>query len=419
MDLLRKVCERPSTAAVLELAWSKEAFQADDIIGELGLTRSTALQAVDALVAIGLAVETAGKQHEQARRGRPARWFQLNAHAGALVGIDVGGHTITARVADLTGHVLAEHSQPVGDPAASPCLDPATRRETTRDVLRTALRQAAVPADDVACLALGVPAPVDAQGGSPQHPEGFWKAMNADLATYFQPDFPAVRLENDAALAAIAEATVGEAVNMPNFVALLAGWRLGAGVYLDGGLVRGAHGGVGEMAGLTQVQGVGDAWGLQHVAVQWIRSHIEAGTLPEHHPWRHFLQGTVSSEHLISHAVPEDPTTGLLLDHLADYVARVCGQLSTSFDPQTVVFCGSIANDLEVVLPLAAQRIGEFTPLPPPALRTSTLGSHSVTIGAVEAARETARGLVLKWALARRERDIQAGKYVVPNPLSQ
>ncbi|WP_297740099.1 ROK family transcriptional regulator [uncultured Tessaracoccus sp.] len=410
MDLLRQVCRRPSTAAVLELAWSREAFQADDVIAELGLTRSTALQAVDALAAVGLVVETGRETHVQGRRGRPARSFRLNGSAGVVVGIDAGGHTIHVRVTDLLGAVLAEHSMAIGAQTEVICLDTKTRRTATRRALELALQRAHVLADEVVCLALGVPAPVDARGGSPRHPEGFWKAMNADLAAHFQGDFPAVRIENDAALAAIAEAAVGQAGGIQNFVTLLAGWRLGAGVYLSGNLVRGAHGGVGEMAGLSQVQGVLGAWGLQHIAARWIRSNVEPTTLAEDHPWRQVMQGAADDEYLIAHADPGDPTTGPLLDYLADQIARVCGQLSTSYDPEMIVFCGSLAKALGAVLPLAQQRIGEFTPLPAPTLLCSTFGSQAVAVGAVEAARETAKGFVLDWALARREGDIRLGQ---------
>lgn len=50
---------RASTAAVLEFAWDAGAFQADHVIAALGLTRSTALAALDTLIELGLIQRTA------------------------------------------------------------------------------------------------------------------------------------------------------------------------------------------------------------------------------------------------------------------------------------------------------------------------------------------------------------------------
>ena len=70
----RQARHRASTAAVLEYAWEAAAFGADHLIAALGLTRSTALAAVDTLIEIGLVSELSGPLAEPGQRiGRPAR----------------------------------------------------------------------------------------------------------------------------------------------------------------------------------------------------------------------------------------------------------------------------------------------------------------------------------------------------------
>ena len=61
---------------------------------------------------------------------------------------------------------------------------------------------------------------------------------------------------------------------------VLAGERLGAGVWVDGRLLTGAHGGAGEMVAFDHVRGVGSAWGFGHRAVELAREARAAGTLP-------------------------------------------------------------------------------------------------------------------------------------------
>ena len=62
-----------------------------------------------------------------------------------------------------------------------------------------------------------------------------------------------------------------------DYVSLLAGERLGAGVVVDGRLLRGAHGGAGEMVFLDDIPAVGGAWGLGFRAAEWAREAIESG----------------------------------------------------------------------------------------------------------------------------------------------
>lgn len=418
MDLLHQVCQRPSTTAVLHFAWDREEFRADDVIRGLGLTRSTALQAVDALVAVGLAEEVlADPAAAPAQPGRPARRFRLNAHAGAIVGVEAGGHRITAVVTDLGGTELATYSRDIAERPGPPLLDVEARQSAAKEVVAAVLQKADVSADDVASIAIGVPAPVDAQGFSPPHRDDFWVQMNAGLGEMFAAEFPAVRVENDAALAAVAEARVGAAVGRSNLVALLAGWRFGAGVYLDGALVRGASGGVGEMAGFEYVDGVGDSWGLKQLAADWVRGNVKHSELPADHAWLEFLCDGKSADLLLGSANALDPVSAPLVEYLGERLSRVFGVLTTFYDPEVIVVCGAVADIVEPLLEIGRVRMAAHTPLPVPELRASQLGSRAVSLGAAAAAREVARDLVLEWALGRRERDVREGKYVVPNPL--
>ena len=89
--------------------------------------------------------------------------------------------------------------------------------------------------------------------------------MNPDLIEMLSRWAPIVHIENDASLAAVAEGAWGAAVGCRDYVSLLAGARLGAGVVVDGRLLRGAHGGAGEMVFLDDIPTVGGAGGWDSV----------------------------------------------------------------------------------------------------------------------------------------------------------
>ena len=78
-------------------------------------------------------------------------------------------------------------------------------------------------------------------------------------------------------LASVAEQARGAAVGLRNTVTLLAGHRLGAGVVVDGTLLRGAHGGVGELVVVRHLRGVDAAYGIGHRLEAWAAEAVASG----------------------------------------------------------------------------------------------------------------------------------------------
>lgn len=155
---------------------------------------------------------------------------------------------------------------------------------SSRSCPRTACRRGQVGAglldeigarpEDVLLSVVGVPAPVDVNAQSPTGDRGFWAGMNPGFADVLPGR---VVVENDANLAAIAEHArllkddgVGSGDDNPsgssgdsgrdgaigNVATLSSGERLGAGLIVDGRLLRGARGGAGELRALDLI---GDA----------------------------------------------------------------------------------------------------------------------------------------------------------------
>ncbi len=392
---------RASTAAVLEFAWDAGPFQADHVIAALGLTRSTALAALDTLIEVGLISELPSAGPEDGYRlGRPARRFELRAEAGVVVGIDAGERQFTASVADLSGEILARRSIEVrGFTDAAlvrfPDLDPDERPQAAFRAIDVVLAAVGRTRADVIGVGIGIPAPVDADGGSPAHAQGFWQHMNSGLQRALDVEFPAVRVENDAALAAVAEGARGEARGHDDFVAILVGRRLGSGVFLDGRLVRGAHGGVGELEGLRYVPGVGSSHGIGPRAEWWLRRALEAHEVPADHPWAQLEGGGLTAEAVLSAASLDDPVSRPLLEELGMTMGRICSVVARFYDPGVIVVCGAMAGSLGDVLEIARTHLAADSELPPPEIVSSQFGGDIVSLGAVSAAREAAAAVAL------------------------
>ncbi|HMR49162.1 MAG TPA: ROK family protein [Arachnia sp.] len=364
------------------------------------------------MIDIGLIRELPNSGAEERNRmGRPARRFELDADAGVIVGIDAGNRRFTAIAADLTGHILAEeHLELRGylntDDLPYPDADPEERRASAFRAIDAVLASAGRTRGDVIGIGVGIPAPVDGDGQSPPHATGFWQYMNAGLQGALAEEFPAVRVENDAALAAIAESSLGEARGCDDFVAVLGGRRLGSGVFLDGRLVRGARGAVGELGGLAYISEIGGTWGLGHLAEKWAREALGSGRIPAEHPWSQLPAGEeLTAEVLLADASLADPVTRPLVEDLGRTLGRISRVVGHFYDPERIVVCGAVACALSEVIEIARQYVRGEGELPAPEIVASRLGGDVVSLGAVSAARAAALGIVLPLLTSRRAAD--------------
>jgi predicted NBD/HSP70 family sugar kinase len=383
---------RASLDAVLGYAWDMGVFTATEAMAAAGLTRSTTIDVLDELVDFGLLRELpnarAGGEY---RKGRPARRFELRGDAAVLVGTDAGRGHITTVVANLRGTELSREHVTL-DPERD---DPDERRARALEAVDAALLAAARPRQDVLAICIGVPAPVDSAGKSPPHRDGFWRRMNPDFAELFGAWAPIVRVENDASLAAVAEGSVGAAVGCRDYVTLLAGERLGAGVVVDGNLLRGAHGGVGEMVAFDHVVGVEGAWGLGYRAAQWAREAVARGGVSSGSPLAGVDPTDLDGRTVLLAARAGDPDAQRIVDRVSAVLAVVAGMFGSLFDPRLVVVCGAISEGAAEVVAAARAALPSELDLPAPELVASTLGRDVVCIGAVAAARDLVRKRVL------------------------
>lgn len=401
--VLEQVCRRASTRAVLEVAWEGEVLRADDVMEHAGVTRSTALQALDALGELGL-VEELSCTGEGSVMGRPARRFRLRVgvEAGVVVGLEAGQRMMAATVTDLAGNVLARWGIDIPDADPAHHQDPALRRELARSAVATALHEAGAQDVDVLVMGIGVPAPVDGHGCSPEGELGFWRIMHAGLPEMFREDFAHVRIENDAALAALAELHFGAARQEQDFVTLLLAWGIGAGVVMDGQLLRGANGAVGELGFFEMVEGIGTSAGFHEIVEEWVRGHWRKDELPAEHPWREYLAGVRARESLLALLDPEDPVVAPLFHELVRLTGRIVDLMAQVYDPAAVVIAGPVAADIGPVLDAVREGQTDTTGRPRPKVLASPLGEDVISLGAAAAARELSMGDVIEWALAKR-----------------
>ena len=393
---------RASVDGVLDFAWDAGTFTATEAMRAASLTRSTAIEAIDTLIAAGVLQELPNARDAgEYRAGRPARRFRLRDDAGVVAALDAGDTHLTAAVSDLSGEVLLRRQI-----ALSPAQSVDERRDTIVAHLRATLAEAGVARDDVLSLCVGVAAPVTLQGQSPPHPEGFWERTNPGLIDALGDEADVVEVKNDAQLAAAAEGTGGEAVGCRDYVALLAGERLGAGVVVDGHLLHGAHGGVGEMFAFDFIRDVDSAFGLGPTLERLAREAIAKAETEttERRGLAAMDPAQVHGRDVLELAAGGDPLAIEITDAIGRVLARIVGVLGNMFDPERVIVCGAIADGIQPVLDAAQRTLAAQIHLPAPTLLRSHLGGDVVIRGALARARDSARSTALPRRVAHATR---------------
>jgi predicted NBD/HSP70 family sugar kinase len=174
----------------------------------------------------------------------------LHDSSGAVVGIDFGHSHVQVAVADLAHNVLAERFRDLDVNHAAEALDASV------DMVDQVLGEAGVGRSKVIGVGIGIPGPVDRErgtiGSSTILPG--WLGVRVAEVMEQRLQLP-VEIDNDANLGALAELTWGAGRGCSNFAYVKASTGVGAGIVVEGKLLRGASGTAGELGHTTINEG--------------------------------------------------------------------------------------------------------------------------------------------------------------------
>jgi predicted NBD/HSP70 family sugar kinase len=388
---------RLNAASVLKYLRRSGPVTGTEVMAATGLSRPTVHAVCNHLISGGWVTERDGRPPEgDGRPGRPARCYEFNATAGYVLGIDLGVHKVSVMLGDLRGNHIGDTTVPFRDEST-----PARERLTqTRRAIRSVLRSTGTDGSAVLAAAVGVAAHVEPSGhirASEVHLPGM-AHTNVGKVLGRGYDWP-VLLENDANLAALGERWRGVGSGIDNLIVMLAGERLGAGLFLDGRLVHGYAGGAGELGLLSLVNGVGNTDGIGYLARIWGAEAVAQICSPTDSTLLAVSTGESASLVGLTNGDPSkvradivfeaaragDGVALAVLERIADRMARVIGLLDTLLNPQVVVIGGGVSKGMDVLLGLIVERLPAFTPHPPQVSGTG-LGEQGVLFGALRLA---------------------------------
>ncbi|AVZ71899.1 ROK family transcriptional regulator [Streptomyces lunaelactis] len=377
----------PSTARAindrlaLRLLQQEGPLTAGQLKTMTGLSRPTVADLVERLQGSGL-IQVVGESGAE-RRGPNARVYGIVADRAHLAALDVRTRSVTVVVADLLGVTLAEASLPIGSDTGT---EPAVERAVA--LLERTAREAG--ASRLHSVGIGAPGLIDPVSGELRDTSGL-PAWHRSLVAALQERLPArVLVENETNLAAVAEQRLGVARDRDTFVFLWLGHGIGAALFLDGRLRRGASGGAGEIGflpvpGTTGLPAADDCEGGFHsLAASAAVCALGA---------QYGIEAAESQEPRAASVVRAAVAAGRgdFLDALTQRLALGAAAVASVLDPGCVVLGGEVghAGGTELATRVEA-RLAELTPLRTE-VRAGKLGGAAVLSGALLTAREAAQ----------------------------
>jgi predicted NBD/HSP70 family sugar kinase len=268
-----------------------------------------------------------------------------------VVGVDVGASTISAGLVGPDGTVLATTQAPTqGDRAVV---------DTIFALIDRALSSAADRGLRVAGIGVGLPGLVDVEKGFMRSIPFGWLSELGDvpLAALIQErSGHPVFVDNDVNALTLAEWMFGLGRGADSLVTLAIGTGMGAGLILDGQLVRGHHHSAGEIGhmsvGLTGPLCVCGSVGC-------LATYVAGGMLADRarerlasYPGSALLTRTgghperIGAPLLFEAAAAGDPLARVVIDEACEALAMGIGALVCLLNPEIIVITGGVATSL-------------------------------------------------------------------------
>jgi len=351
--LLKRINERE----VLETIRSGAPISRAEISRRAGISKPTVSLALESLLGAGLVREA---ERGPDGPGYGAVYFEPDAEAALIVGLDLGARFVRGAVCDLAGTIRARQDVELA------VADAAEAVETISRLQGSLLEAAGLDAALVDGIVVGVPGVVAGEGTlrlienvSGLEGRPFGRELEDALGL-------PVALENDINLAALGEQWQGVARGVEDFAFLSVGTGMGAGLVLGGELHRGRNGAAGEVD--FALAGTGQT--------------VDPSA-PQVAELARDLAGLQADPRAVFGAARNgDAGARAVVDEIARRIALHVAAIAGVADVELVVLGGGIGANGDLLLDPVGRLLGDWLPFPP-RVEVSTLGEAAVLTGAL------------------------------------
>ena len=204
-----------------------------DLASKLNLTRPSITQLVDQLIDYGLVQES---ETVSTGRGRHPTLLDLIPDSRYVIGVNIMRQSIRVGIVNLVGKGLARSVIPSED------LAPAEACAAVAKAVHAQINELKLDKEQIMGAGVCAPGPLDTAGGTLINPPNFnaWHGFPVVSELRRLLGYPAL-LENVSNALAIEEKYYGVTGKLSDFIAIQVNEGIGAGVYANGELYKGAH----------------------------------------------------------------------------------------------------------------------------------------------------------------------------------
>jgi glucokinase len=356
-----------------------------DLVRYSGLSAPTVSSGIAHLEGLGL-VEQMGEGESSG--GRPPGLLRFNARHGYVAAADIGGTRVRMMLADLAGNVITQSSVLLGAKQKTPegvCT-------LVVEGLKGMCRQSGTPLRKVLHLTAGAPGITNVDTGVVLSAPNLEDWDDVPLRSLLEREagIPCF-IENDTNLAAVGEYWRGAARNIDNFTFIALGTGVGAGIFINGRLHRGAHWSAGEIGyfgvggkkrtpmkvhELGQLEQVLGGGGIEE---EWRRILLRDDSARSHAAMQELT--AMKASQIFDLAAEGDRAAGEVVRYTSTLLADAIADISLLLNPEVVVLGGGIGSHPELCR--ATEKFVQRHEFAQPMLRSSSLGTQAQLHGAV------------------------------------
>ncbi len=292
------------------------------------------------------------------------------------VGVDLGGHTISAALVERKGETARMLSRADRETPGSRGLDEVVQ-------IIAGMVDEVSQGRQISFVGIGIPGFLDKTRRKITRLTNFSGLENVYFLEHLAPALnrrglsPLIGMENDANCSAVGEAFCGAAKGCRDFIVLTLGTGIGSGIFVNGGLLTGAHGMAGESGHMTisgksdMSCGCGSAGHLETIASA---DYIERGARQEGLPPNFRLLWNMR----------DDKRADALISNALDALAGGIASLVVVLDPEKIILSGGMSKAEGLAEEVRARTL-RWLPLPlreQLRIESSALGTEAALYGA-------------------------------------
>ena len=254
-----KLVKIHNRALVLRIIQQNEMISRKEIARLTGLTQAAITMITNALLGLGLILET-GKDTRPGASGRKQIFLSINREKHKIIALNLGRSLLQGAVCDLAGNILHKSEKYLRLIQDNELVVDRIE-ERVIGMIRELTRRFDIGSDSLLGISIAAPGPLNAAEGimrgtvraaaGTKSPAPFdWRDIHLKEAV--QREFGVnVFVDNDANISALGESWFGAGVGISNLVVYMIGIGTGAGVIIDGMLYRGEDDVVSEIGHVT------------------------------------------------------------------------------------------------------------------------------------------------------------------------